>query len=145
MLVQFYYILNCAIAIIEVVIVSLTKEIKDDEYPGLWYLVIAVMVSRFAIVLNGFFEALHADFATEKERENCFKLFKILSIIQALFSFVCFCTLMGITESENISTYYKNNYSSLYYTIVGETIVLYIVLLYFLCSWIYNKLKNLDK
>ena len=147
MLIVFYYFLNLSIAITEAVVISSTRAIKYDEYPGLWYLVIAVMTSRFLLLLVGFFswwiwECNRDDEScsqnrreeSKKARETSVKFYNFICFFQSLFSFGCFCTLVGIRDSSNLFDYYTNNYSSLYYTIIGETIIFFFLVLYVLCT-----------
>lgn len=147
MLIVFYYFLNLSIAITETVVISSTRAIKYDEYPGLWYLVIAVMTSRFLLVLIGFFSSCIWQCNRDDEscsqnrreefkeyRESSLKFYNFICLFQSLFSFACFCTLVGIRDSSNLSDYYTNNYSSLYYTIIGETIIFFFLVLYVLYS-----------
>lgn len=142
MLILFYYFLNACIAITEAVVVGSTRAIKYDEYPGLWYLVIAVMTSRFLTgLIISFCDCVWESLGCGKKDESyntSVKVYHFMCAFQALFSFGCFCTLVGIRDSPNVSNYYTNNYSSLYYTIIGETIIFFFLVLYVL----YKKLGS---
>lgn len=128
----FTIVVNLAVAVTDSVILAKTRDILSDDYPGLWYLVVANMAVRYAFfVLTFVFDWDEADSSDRLTKiiihQNC--LFRIGFVLQMTVSLVTLCTMFGIASYKDVNSYYQTNYVSIYGTLVFECIWFFIILL----------------
>jgi hypothetical protein len=136
--------INFAIAIAESVVIGITKDILENDYPGLWYLVLTNMIVRYMFSVCTF---INSD--TLYLQGDQYTLFYTLPFfyvpfcIQVLTSLVSFCTLLVLLGYENVNSYYKNTYPSIYGSLVVESVWFWLV---FVCyCWYKCECINLFK